>query len=69
MGEDGARELKAMREKGALTIAQDGESAVVDGMPGKARELGAATYVLPPERIAAALNGIATGCRPAGGLA
>ena len=69
MGEDGARELKMMRTRGALTIAQDGESAVVDGMPGKARELGAATYVLPPERIAAALNGIATGCRPAGGLA
>ena len=59
MGEDGARELKMMRARGALTIAQDGESAVVDGMPGKARELGAATYVLPPERIAAALNGMA----------
>ncbi|MCX7031247.1 MAG: CheB methylesterase domain-containing protein, partial [Spirochaetes bacterium] len=59
MGEDGARELKTMREKGAVTIVQDGESAVVDGMPGKARELGAATHVLPPERIAAALNGMA----------
>jgi len=60
MGEDGARELKTMREKGALTIAQDKESAVVDGMPGKARELGAAAHVLPPESIAAALNGMAT---------
>ncbi len=69
MGEDGARELKAMRDKGALTIAQDGESAVVDGMPGKARELGAATHVLPPEKIAAALNGFVAGRRPVEGLA
>lgn len=69
MGEDGARELKTMREKGALTIAQDGESAVVDGMPGKARELGAATHVLPPEKIAAALNGFAAARRPEEGRA
>jgi two-component system chemotaxis response regulator CheB len=61
MGEDGARELKMMREKGSCTIAQDGESAVVDGMPGKARELGAATHVLPPDKIAAALNVMAAG--------
>lgn len=59
MGEDGARELKTMRGNGAVTIAQDGESAVVDGMPGKARELGAATYVLAPENIAAFLNRLA----------
>ncbi len=64
MGEDGARELKTMRGKGAVTIAQDGESAVVDGMPGKARELGAATHVLAPERIAAALNGMAAARGP-----
>jgi two-component system chemotaxis response regulator CheB len=67
MGEDGARELKIMRARGAPTIAQDGESAVVDGMPGKARELGAATHVLPPEKIAAALNGMAAARRPEGG--
>jgi two-component system chemotaxis response regulator CheB len=64
MGEDGARELKMMRAGGAPTIAQDGESAVVDGMPGKAREIGAATHVLPPERIAAALNSMAGVPRP-----
>ena len=34
MGRDGAAELKQMREKGAITIAQDKESSVVHGMPG-----------------------------------
>ncbi len=67
MGEDGARELKMMRERGAQTIVQDGKSAVVDGMPGKARELGAAIHVLPPEKIAAFLNGIAAIGKPGGG--
>jgi two-component system, chemotaxis family, protein-glutamate methylesterase/glutaminase len=64
MGEDGARELKMMRGRGACTIAQDGESAVVDGMPGKARELGAATHVLPPDKIVAALNSMRKVRRP-----
>jgi len=52
MGRDGAEELKAMKEKGAITIAQDKESAIVHGMPGEAINIDAATYVLPPEGIA-----------------
>jgi two-component system chemotaxis response regulator CheB len=55
MGRDGAEELKVMKEKGAITIAQDEESSVVHGMPGEAIKLGAATYVLPPEGITALL--------------
>jgi two-component system chemotaxis response regulator CheB len=55
MGRDGAEELGRMRGKGAVTIAQDKESSVVHGMPGEAIRMGAATYVLPPNRIAAAL--------------
>jgi two-component system chemotaxis response regulator CheB len=55
MGRDGARELGMMRQKGAMTIAQDEESCVVFGMPGEAVQLGAAEYVLNPERIAALL--------------
>jgi two-component system chemotaxis response regulator CheB len=52
MGKDGAEELKTMKQTGAITIAQDKESAVVHGMPGEAIKLGAVTHVLPPEGIA-----------------
>lgn len=55
MGKDGAQELKEMKEKGAVTIAQDQASAVVHGMPGEAVRIGAATYVLPPDKIASLL--------------
>jgi two-component system chemotaxis response regulator CheB len=55
MGRDGAEELKAMRDRGAVTIAQDRESSVVHGMPGVAIALGAATHVLPADRIAQTL--------------
>jgi len=55
MGKDGAEELKAMKDKGAITIAQDQESSVVHGMPGVAIVLGGATHVLPADKIAAAL--------------
>lgn len=52
MGKDGAVELKLMRDKGAVTIAQNQESSVVHGMPGEAITLGAAMHVLPPDKIA-----------------
>lgn len=55
MGRDGADELKRLRDRGALTIAQDRESSVVHGMPGAAIEIGAAAQVLPADLIAAAL--------------
>jgi two-component system, chemotaxis family, protein-glutamate methylesterase/glutaminase len=58
MGKDGAEELKLLKDKGALTIAQDKESSVVHGMPGEAIGLGGATYVLPADRIAAALTNL-----------
>ena len=61
MGHDGAEELKLLKDKGAVTFAQDKESSVVHGMPGAAIELDAATLVLPAERIAATLAGLANG--------
>jgi two-component system chemotaxis response regulator CheB len=60
MGKDGAMELKLMKDKGAVTIAQDRESSVVNGMPGEAIELGGATYVLPADRIADGLVAVVT---------
>jgi len=51
MGKDGAIELKMMKDKGAITIAQDEASSIVHGMPGEAIRLGAATYIMTPEKI------------------
>ncbi len=51
MGRDGADELKLLKDKGAITIAQDKESSVVHGMPGEAIKLNAATHVLSPDEI------------------
>jgi len=56
MGRDGARELKQMQDAGAVTIAQDKETAIVNGMPGEAVKLNAAAYVLAPEEIASTLD-------------
>ncbi|MBD9391461.1 chemotaxis response regulator protein-glutamate methylesterase [Acidovorax sp. ACV01] len=47
MGDDGARGLKAMRDAGATTLAQDEASSVVYGMPKEAVKLGAAQRSVP----------------------
>jgi two-component system chemotaxis response regulator CheB len=52
MGADGARGLRAMRDRGAFTIAQDEKSSVVWGMPGAAVALGAVDRVVPIDQIA-----------------
>ncbi|BCJ40219.1 chemotaxis response regulator protein-glutamate methylesterase [Actinoplanes ianthinogenes] len=62
MGRDGASGLLQMRQRGAVTFAQDEQTCVVYGMPREAALLGAATYVLSPARISARLAGL----RPAG---
>jgi two-component system, chemotaxis family, protein-glutamate methylesterase/glutaminase len=58
MGDDGARGLKEMMEAGAGTIAQDEDSSVVWGMPGSAVKLGAATHVLPLQRVGAQVRAL-----------
>jgi two-component system chemotaxis response regulator CheB len=52
MGDDGARGLKAMRNVGAYTVAQDEASCVVFGMPKEAIALDAVDRVLPLKKIA-----------------
>jgi two-component system, chemotaxis family, protein-glutamate methylesterase/glutaminase len=51
MGADGALGMKALKQSGAITIAQNEETCVVYGMPRAAVELGAVDRVLPLERI------------------
>ena len=57
MGRDGAKELRDMRELGAVTIAQDEETSAVHGMPGEAIKLKGARYILPPDRIVKVVEG------------
>lgn len=55
MGRDGAEGLKALRDAGAHTIAQDQATCAVYGMPKAAAQLNAAVEVLPLDQIAAAI--------------
>ena len=52
MGRDGASGLKAMRDHGCLTIAQDQATSAVYGMPKAAAAIGAASEILPLAAIA-----------------
>jgi two-component system chemotaxis response regulator CheB len=64
MGDDGAVGLRAMRERGAATIAQDEATSAVYGMPRAAVELGAADQVLPLPQIPAAVLALVAGRSP-----
>ncbi|SIS90318.1 CheB methylesterase domain-containing protein [Alicyclobacillus vulcanalis] len=55
MGRDGVEGLRAIREAGGYAIAEAAETAVVDGMPRRAREAGWVDEVVPLDAIAARL--------------
>jgi two-component system chemotaxis response regulator CheB len=57
MGTDGARGLLRMRERGALTLAQDEATCVVFGMPREAIRLGAAAQIVPLTAVPRVLLG------------
>ena len=64
MGVDGAAGLLALREAGAVTIAQDEATSTIFGMPGEAIRRGAAQQVLGLPAIAPTLASLAaTGAR------
>jgi two-component system, chemotaxis family, CheB/CheR fusion protein len=48
---DGTRGLKAIKEHGGLTFAQDEKSAAYDSMPTSAVKAGVVDFILPPEKI------------------
>lgn len=58
MGDDGAEGLATLRKSGSVTIAQDENSSVVWGMPGRAVALDAADVVLDLHHIGPAINAI-----------
>lgn len=55
MGQDGREGVRALKARGALTLAESEESAVVYGMPHAAAESGALDELLPLDRIGARL--------------
>ncbi len=61
MGSDGARGLLAMHRRGAHTLVQDEQSAVVYGMPAAALALDAVSQVVPLEQLPAQLLELARG--------
>ena len=58
MGRDGAEGLKALRDAGHYTIAQDKRTSAVYGMPKAAAELDAAREILALDKIAPRLTNI-----------
>ena len=55
-GSDGAAGVKAIREAGGITFAQDDKTAKYDGMPNAAIETGCIDLVLSPVEIAQRLE-------------
>ena len=55
MGRDGAEGLAVLRRAGWYTIAQDEATSVIYGMPKAAKELGAATDILPIGEVGPAI--------------
>lgn len=55
MGHDGAAGADVLRRVGAAVVAQDRESSVVWGMPGRVVELGLADQVVPLDRLSEAI--------------
>ncbi|MEO5572752.1 MAG: chemotaxis protein CheB, partial [Bacteroidia bacterium] len=50
-GNDGTKGLKAIKEQGGITIAQDLESASYNAMPQSAIDAGVVDFILPPDKI------------------
>lgn len=59
MGEDGLEGSHVLKARGGVLLAQSASSCVVYGMPRAVIEAGLADGVLPPERLAGVLGGLA----------
>ena len=60
---DGTLGLKAIKEHGGITFAQDEASAAYEGMPHSAAQAGVVDFILPPEKIPQKILEITTSMR------
>jgi two-component system chemotaxis response regulator CheB len=60
MGDDGADSIPTIHERGARTIAESSETAIIFGMPAEAIRTGAVDEVLPLSAIPSAIRRICT---------
>ena len=63
-GDDGTDGLRAIKENGGVTFAQDGSTAAHPSMPDSAAAAGLADFVLSPADIGKKLGSFANGSRP-----
>ena len=61
MGDDGAKAIRTVRERGGRTIAESAESAIIFGMPGESIKTGCIDDVLPLRDIPAAITRLCAG--------
>ncbi len=59
-GRDGTKGLKAIKDHGGITLAQNEDSAAYDGMPNSAVQAGVVDFSLPPEEMPQKLLEITT---------
>jgi two-component system, chemotaxis family, protein-glutamate methylesterase/glutaminase len=56
MGDDGARAIRRVRDRGGKTIAESSDTAIIFGMPNEAIKTGAVDQILPLSEIASAIE-------------
>lgn len=61
MGDDGSRSIREVHDRGARTIAESSETAIISGMPSSAIKTGAVDEVLPLGEIAPAIHRLCAG--------
>jgi two-component system chemotaxis response regulator CheB len=61
MGDDGARAVSHVRERGGRTIAESAGTAIINGMPAAAAKTGAIEEVLPLQEIPSAIRRLSIG--------
>jgi len=61
MGDDGAKSIRQVRQRGGRTIAESAKTAIIFGMPNEAIKTGCIDEVLPLNEIPQAIHRLCLG--------